>query len=70
MLEVFRALWSDPTRQTFMLTNDIQPGNCSISWNLGVGEETFWPLCQNNGAVLSATIDGITYAVSDVVMTP
>jgi len=63
LMRAFQAAWSDATLQAFFLAHLIEPGNCSISWDLSEGNETMWLFCGKDGYDLEAQVDGVTFTL-------
>jgi hypothetical protein len=64
LMRSFQAVWNDATLQAFMLAHGIQPGNCSISWDLTPDAEEFNLWCSKDGYELQAQVDGLDFVLA------
>jgi hypothetical protein len=69
LMQAFRALWSDPASQAFMLAHDIRPGNCSISWSLDPSVMSIGLYCDNVGYGVEAYVNANDFSLTSAVTT-
>ena len=73
-LETYRAVWSDPPSQQFLIDHDIQTRACSFTL-VGDGDDPPWLpsnvylSCANAGATLNANVETAGFTLVDVTTT-
>lgn len=66
LMQTFKAVWSTPALKSYLVANGMKPQDCSISWDMTPGKETYSIFCSKSatGKELTATLDK-SFVVTD-----